>query len=495
MKRLCALLLCLMMCSTAWAEAPDRVGDIIEDILSYEMNKAGVDSIQAWLDGPLADAAGKSAEWYVIALSQWGTYDFTAYQAKLRTYLAETTVRGAVTRQKYAMALHATGAEDAYIQAVMEDSIGQQGIMSWAYGLHLMNLGCTSKSTSAETIIEQLLSLQLPDGGWALNGTVSDVDVTAMVLQALAPHAQREDVSAAVADALQRLSQCQLDDGGFASYGTPNPESAAQVMIALCKLGIDPLQDARFIKKDHTILDGMARYQLPEGAFSHTMGGAANGNATVQVLGALVGYQRMLGAQPAQGELPAPLGYKPVAVAAVVLLALLACGVLLLKGKRHPKNFLAVGILAGLLAAGVLLTDFQSAEEYYGGAPVEKPNAIGTVTMEIRCNTVAGRAAHIPADGVLLPKTAFAIAEGDTVYDILAEAAQQYSLHMESSGAPGMIYIAGLGHVYEFDFGDLSGWMVFVNGESLSASCDQYQLADGDSIRWLYSCDMGSDLK
>ena len=293
MKKLCALLLCLVMCSTAWAEAPDRVEDIIEDILSYEMKQAGVDSIQAWLDGPLADAAGKSAEWYVIALSQWGTYDFTAYQAKLRTYLAETTVRGAVTRQKYALALHATGAEDVYIQAVMEDSIGQQGIMSWAYGLHLMNLGCTSKSTSADAIIEQLLSLQLSDGGWALNGAVSDVDVTAMVLQALAPHAHRENVSAAVVDALQRLSQCQLDDGGFASYGTPNPESAAQVMISLCALGIDPLQDVRFIKKGHTILDGMARYQLPEGAFSHTLGGAANANATVQVLCALTTHQKL----------------------------------------------------------------------------------------------------------------------------------------------------------------------------------------------------------
>ena len=293
MKKFWALLLCLMVCSTAWAEAPGRVESLAGDILAYEMKQAGVDSIQAWLDGPLADAAGKGAEWYVIALSQRGEYDFSAYQAKLRSYLAEKTVRSAVTRQKYALALHATGADDDYMQAVMEDSIGQQGIMSWVFGLHLMHCGGTSQTFTEEQIVEQLLSLRLDDGGWALNGTVSDVDVTAMVLQSLAPHAQMKDVAAAIDGALQFLSQCQLEDGGFASYGTPNPESAAQVMIALCELGIDPLQDARFIKKGHTILDGMARYQLPEGAFSHTLGGAANANATVQVLCALTTHQKL----------------------------------------------------------------------------------------------------------------------------------------------------------------------------------------------------------
>lgn len=180
---------------------------------------------------------------------------------------------------------------------------------------------------------------------------------------------------------------------------------------------------------------------------------------------------------------------------AIILLALLTCGILLLRGKRNPKNFLAVGIIAAALLAFVSLTDFQSAEDYYGGGAVRKENAIGAVTLEIRCDTVAGRAAHIPEDGVLLPETSFAIEAGDTVYDILTEAAQRCSLHMESTGAPGMLYIAGIGHVYEFDFGDLSGWMMFVNGESPSVGCDQYTLADGDRIQWLYSCDMGGDLK
>ena len=66
---------------------------------------------------------------------------------------------------------------------------------------------------------------------------------------------------------------------------------------------------------------------------------------------------------------------------------------------------------------------------------------------------------------------------------------------MEKSGAEGMIYIVGIGYIYEFDFGDLSGWIYYVNGVSPSIGCDQYVLKDGDSIRWLYSLELGNDIE
>ena len=58
-----------------------------------------------------------------------------------------------------------------------------------------------------------------------------------------------------------------------------------------------------------------------------------------------------------------------------------------------------------------------------------------------------------------------------------------------------MRYISGINYLYEFALGDLSGWIYFVNGESPSVSCDQYQLKDGDFVEWLYSCELGNDLK
>ena len=57
-----------------------------------------------------------------------------------------------------------------------------------------------------------------------------------------------------------------------------------------------------------------------------------------------------------------------------------------------------------------------------------------------------------------------------------------------------MVYIAGINYIYEFDFGDLSGWVYHVNGITPSRNCGEYVLSDGDRIEWLYTCEIGHDL-
>ena len=99
---------------------------------------------------------------------------------------------------------------------------------------------------------------------------------------------------------------------------------------------------------------------------------------------------------------------------------------------------------------------------------------------------------------MILAPTAFDIEAGDTVFDILTEAAQTYGIQVEntgsSGGAHGMVYIAGINYIYEFDFGDLSGWVYHVNGITPSRNCGEYVLSDGDRIEWLYTCEIGHDL-
>lgn len=510
--RILSFLLCLAVLASltpaclADSSAP-QVQALADSVLASQLQAAGAADPQAWLNGSLADTAGMGAEWFVFAFSQQGDYDFSAYQAKLRAYLAENKVPSASTRLKYALVLRATGLADPYVDTAMHDAIGQQGIMSWVYGLHMLTNGCHSDVVGAEEIVSTILSLQFADGGWALNGTAADVDVTAMTLQALAPYADRAEVSAAIDRALALLSQRQMEDGGFASYGRPNPESAAQVLIALCALGIDGLQDARFIKNGHTLLDAMAAYQLPDGSVSHLMGGPASQMAAVQVYMACLAWQRFTQGQPAlylldhpltQSEpqpITAPLGYKPIAVAVIAVLALIGCLLLLIRKKRSPKNYLAILAIAALLITGVLTTDIQSADSYYTTPAAAPAEPIGSVTLSIRCDTVKGLADHIPADGVILPETLFPIGKDDTVYSILTRAAQTRRIHLESSGAPGMVYVTGIANLYEFSYGDLSGWNYFVNGESASVGCDQYILKNGDVIEWHYTRALGEDLK
>jgi hypothetical protein len=191
---------------------------------------------------------------------------------------------------------------------------------------------------------------------------------------------------------------------------------------------------------------------------------------------------------------------KPKLIIIIAGSALVLLLIMLILGKRNIRNFIFIGIAAGAAVLIVLVTDISSAEEYYSGNKKVKDNAVGTVTMEIRCDTIADKSdsGHIPADGVILPPTAFDIEAGETVFDILTEAAQTYGIQVENKGsaggAHGMVYISGINYICEYDFGDLSGWVYHVNGIAPSRSCSEYELSDGDRVEWLYTCEIGHDL-
>jgi hypothetical protein len=554
---LVALCSVLFVCGAqAKAYSADEIDALARDIIEYELAQSGAGSVQKWIDGALANGAGEVSEWYCIGLSQSGeSYDFTAYADALEHYLAQHSVRGATTRQKYALALLAVGrADSAYVAETLDATVGMQGVMSYVYGLHLINNGCKSERHTADSVISAILSLRLADGGWALTGERSDSDVTAMAVQALAPYyEEKADVRAAVDGALEFLSSKQNADGGYSSYGTDNPESAAQVIVALSSLGIDFQSDSRFIKNGNTVIDGMLLYRLDEGAFAHVMGAGYNRSAASQAYYSLVAYLRSLDGRsplyifdsvgaagsadtedasdtpepaetigPVETAAPEPAetggnaetsapengadtvsavaggqevtgrpGYKLWAIVAIAAAAGIICALFWFTGRRHAKNFIFILALATAAAAVVSLVDIKGADDYYSGAIDTKENAVGSVTITIRCDKVAGLAEHIPADGVILPETKFDIAEGDTVFDVLVEVARTYGIQMENKGAN---YISGIGYIYEFDFGDLSGWIYRVNGERSSLGCGEYKLSDGDYIEWLYTLELGDDL-
>jgi hypothetical protein len=55
-----------------------------------------------------------------------------------------------------------------------------------------------------------------------------------------------------------------------------------------------------------------------------------------------------------------------------------------------------------------------------------------------------------------------------------------------------MVYISGISYIYEFDFGDLSGWTYTVNGQRSSVGAGEYKLSDGDAIVWEYTLTLGA---
>ncbi|MCR4842090.1 MAG: hypothetical protein K5840_02385 [Eubacterium sp.] len=136
--------------------------------------------------------------------------------------------------------------------------------------------------------------------GWAIMGTSPDVDMTAMAITALAPYYGEdgyEDVTEAIDSALDFLSGVQCDDGAFmglsGSTYQENCESSAQVVTALCALGIDPDTDSRLVKDGGSALEGLMSF-YSEGAFLHLAGDSSpNGLATVQGFYALASVVRL----------------------------------------------------------------------------------------------------------------------------------------------------------------------------------------------------------
>ena len=65
--------------------------------------------------------------------------------------------------------------------------------------------------------------------------------------------------------------------------------------------------------------------------------------------------------------------------------------------------------------------------------------------------------------------------------------------YMDTPGY-GSAYIEGIHNLYEFDVGELSGWMYSVNGRFPNYGCSQSILQDGDVVCWVYTCDYGADV-
>lgn len=145
---------------------------------------------------------------------------------------------------------------------------------------------------SRELYIKEILKQQLKDGGFALTGEKADTDITAMALQALSKYQNKKEVKHATEKALNCLSKMQNKDGGYESFGSFNLESSAQVLTALCELGISP-KDKRFVKNGNTVIDNMMTFYTKEG-FLHTRDGSGNSMmSTEQAFYALVSYQRL----------------------------------------------------------------------------------------------------------------------------------------------------------------------------------------------------------
>ena len=163
------------------------------------------------------------------------------------------------------------------------------------------------QQNSEELLVKKVVGMRCQDGGWTLMGTTGDSDMTGMAMQALASYYNKdgyENVTEAIDKGLAWIEKNQLSSGGFGTMNTETSESVAQIITALCGVGIDCGEDARFIKNGKWPMTGLFQYYMPEGGFMHVAadagnngggaGGIIDGMATEQGLYATVAYRRFL---------------------------------------------------------------------------------------------------------------------------------------------------------------------------------------------------------
>lgn len=293
-----------------------ELADAAGGILSWCNQTAGQDAAQDLVGGVFAKNAGTTdSDWFVIAMSQMGLPgDYAGYLSALSKavkvrYAQEGQLSPSKATEWHRIALAALAcggdpaniggadliADGVYNRGLVKplDNQGNNGTIFALIALDSKNYAVPPDAfENREAILQKILDAQLPGGGFAQLGSSGDVDVTAMALMALAPY--KEVCGEEIDRALSFLSSQQGAKGGFSSRGAENTESAAQVILALTALGIDPQSDGRFVKNDNTPVSRLMAMALPEGGFCHTEGGSPDWMASQQALCAISALIRQM---------------------------------------------------------------------------------------------------------------------------------------------------------------------------------------------------------
>lgn len=417
----------------------------------------------------------------------------------------------------------------ATLDTALNHTIGEKGIMSYIWGLYMVEAwGFDNASMSSREIIDAIISLQCSDGGYTLSGDEGDVDVTAMAMQVLAYFYNRNLIASsylpeevaplngAMMASVDFLESHQLDDGDYESFGTRCSESTAQAILAYSSIdyiSFRLLTDEEFTRNGNTVLDGLMLYANEDGGFCHAAEGISNDMATSQSLQALTAllcestfssliHRKMDSQNVISAENIKNIAYKTkdsskalplkIIIPAAIFIVAAAVGGFLSYKRKKPIHIISALVVA-LLASGIFLAlDIRSKEGFENEKSkvilTESDKNVSEISFSIRAYTIS--------EDDIFPETTLYVAKDSTVFEILREVCRTENIQLdyENNSVYGLAYIKGINSIYEYDHGDLSGWMYRVNGVLPGIGCGYYKIEDGDRVEILYSTNIGRDL-
>ena len=319
-------------CRTLWTFALDTVAHDMtlyagwREIPTADDYSAALEKLLAYITYrvPAPSSGSIGGEWAVMAEARGGVDDSVWYQVYLDDIaqrvadcsgrLSESTY---TEYERVAMALTALGENAAAFRAsdgksydlvspLLEKStsgeyvykLSEQGTNATAFALIALDAGnyLSGEDGSAlrSELVKLLLSQQMENGAWSISGAKSDaadIDVTAMIVQALSGYTEVSGVSAAIDAAVSWLGSTFRDGSGYGSS-----EASSQVIIALSALGRDADNDESFKTSDEmTLLAELLTY-ADDGSDGFldkkTPGAKANQMASEQAALALIAYDR-----------------------------------------------------------------------------------------------------------------------------------------------------------------------------------------------------------
>ena len=121
-----------------------------------------------------------------------------------------------------------------------------------------------------------------------------DPDMTAMAIQALAPYRSDMQVNEAVERSMNWIQEQLAEAEDYTDLKEDSAETCAQVILALCALGLDPDKEADFVKNEQNVLDHLNSYRMENGMYQHVYSDdKENIMATYQSLLALEAVQKL----------------------------------------------------------------------------------------------------------------------------------------------------------------------------------------------------------
>ena len=212
------ILLCIPSAAFAEEYSVNDIYSLAVDIINWKKTDNGSTKDGYLINNTYLDLAGTTpGDWYQIGMSRLEIEDdYAAYLAVVEqeiesryTKKSKLSASKATEWHRISLAVLASGGNPLSIGTdasgnpinLIADgtynrgntvSLGKQGINGWIWGLITLDSMQYQIPEGAyysrEDIIGEIVKKQLPDGGFALSGTVSDPDITAMAIQSLAPY-------------------------------------------------------------------------------------------------------------------------------------------------------------------------------------------------------------------------------------------------------------------------------------------------------------------